>query len=42
MKILNREPDGNGLKYFFTQIKNNNMNIDDLIQTNEDESEIQT
>jgi SAM-dependent methyltransferase len=32
MKILNREPDGNGLKYFFTQIKNNNMNIDDLIQ----------
>jgi SAM-dependent methyltransferase len=32
MKILNREPDRSGLKYFFTQIKNNNMNTGDLIQ----------
>ena len=31
-QILNRESDVNGEKYFFTQIKNNNMNTGDLIQ----------
>ena len=30
MNILEREPDKESLKYFFAQIKNNHINVDDL------------